>query len=410
MFFPLEFYIVRIYALRDCTVANFWSSFAQMVLAQQAIREMLLLIVDEDDASRCEVMGQFSREGFRRVDGAKSGEEALRELSSGLKNRNPYDLIVLGLGLPQQERSDTFEEIRSIFDIPVVLMVDKENEEAARSVVEPGAVDFLPEPIDLRLLQIIAEKLLTRRFLARELSRSTDRNETLFLNVLAVMAKVLEAKDPYTRHHSDKVSSLSAAVAVEMGFNDEEVRRIGIAGILHDLGKIGIKESILKKPGPLDPKERRVVQRHPVIASTILEPIEQLRGALGYIKYHHEHYDGTGYPEQLSGENIPLGARIIHATEAFDSMISRRSYSVPKTPEEAMSELKRCAGSQFDPNVVKALTRALHRTDATMKTTKDRPTRSLPDLLRDLTGRVAVDDANPSDSGPRSATQGPKPD
>jgi HD-GYP domain-containing protein (c-di-GMP phosphodiesterase class II) len=218
------------------------------------------------------------------------------------------------------------------------------------------------------------------------------------------MAKVLEAKDPYTRFHSEKVSQLSSAVAREMGFNDEETRRIGIAGILHDLGKIGINESILMKPGPLDPKEREIVQRHPVIASTILEPIEQLQGALGYIKHHHEHFDGSGYPEKLSGEEIPLGARIIHATEAYDAMISRRSYSVPRSSDEAMKELRSCVGSQFDPHVVEALSRTLGRSIRALTEEHGRAGRSLAELLKDLTGRVAIDDSNPQDSGMRPAT------
>lgn len=220
------------------------------------------------------------------------------------------------------------------------------------------------------------------------------------------MAKVLEAKDPYTRFHSEKVSTLAASIAREYGFADDEVRRIGIAGILHDLGKMGVKEAILKKPGPLDPEERTAVQRHPVIAATILEPIEQLQSAIGFIKYHHEHFDGTGYPEGRRGEEIPLGARIIHCAEAFDAMVSRRSYNTPRTGEQALEELKRCAGGQFDPECVKVLEAVLRKSgQLSLPSDKGSSGRNLAQLLEDLTGTVSTEDANPRNSGLKDAVE-----
>jgi HD-GYP domain-containing protein (c-di-GMP phosphodiesterase class II) len=174
-----------------------------------------------------------------------------------------------------------------------------------------------------------------------------------------------------------------------MGFQDDEVRRIGIAGILHDIGKMGIREAILQKPGPLDKAERDTVERHAIIASTILEPIEQLQSAVGYIKHHHERFDGTGYPDHLAGEQIPLGARIIHVAEAFDAMVARRSYNVPKSPEEALAELRRCAGSQFDPQVIAAAAVVLKR-NGFLAERQPEAERSLPDILEDLTGKVSL--------------------
>ena len=380
-----------------------------MLTAQQAIRSMRLLVVDADLSSRSLVFEKLTGEGYERVQVSGSGEDAVRILSTGLAKREPVDLVFLAAGLPDRPGLDAFDEIRSIFDVALLLVVAREDRPLAIEGLGRGADDYVVRPIEKDLLLLKAEKLLTRRFLRRELRRSTTRNETLFLNVLAVMAKVLEAKDPYTRFHSEKVSALSSAVAREMGFADDEVRRIGVAGILHDLGKMGIRESILKKPGPLDAEEREVVQRHPIIASTILEPIEQLQGALLYIKYHHEHFDGGGYPEGLRGEEIPLGARIIHATEACDAMLSRRSYNVPRTTEEALAELRRCSGAQFDPQVVEALTVVVRRTGQPGGREQEGAGRSLPELLEDLTGRVSIDDNNPRNSGPRAATP-PTPD
>lgn len=375
-----------------------------MLTAQQAIKAMRLLIVVPDDEVRTVVQEKLQHEGYERLKTASRGEDAVRLLSAGLAAREPIDLVVLGLGLQDRAGLDAFDEIRSVFDLATLLIAGREDRALALEGLGRGADDYLVLPLDLDLMVLKAEKLLMRRFLRRELRRSTTRNETLFLNILAVMAKVIEAKDPYTRSHSEKVSSLSSAVAREMGFADDEVRRIGVAGILHDLGKMGIRESILKKPGPLEPEERAVVQRHPVIASMILEPIEQLQGALGYIKYHHEHFDGTGYPEGLKGEEIPLGARIIHATEACDSMLSRRSYSAPKSIEEAVAEMRSCSGTQFDPQVVEALITVLKHSGQLSRQDQEGVGRSLPELLEDITGRVSVDDSSPRKSGMRSAT------
>jgi len=363
-----------------------------MLQAQKAIRTMRVLVVEADDAHRLLICEKFRFEGFNRVREALSGDDALRQLSAALAQREPIDLVCLGLNLPDRPGTEAFEEIRSVFDVAVLLLAWEAERPLATEAVGRGAEDYIVRPVHPGLLLLKAEKLLIKRFLHRELHRSTARNETLFLNVLAVMAKVIEAKDPYTRSHSENVSTLASEAAREMGFQDDEVKRIGVGGILHDLGKMGIKEAILKKPGPLDESERQMVQRHPVLAATILEPIEQLQGALSYIRHHHEHYNGTGYPDGLSGEEIPLGARIIHACEAYDSMTSARAYSGARPPLEALTELRKLAGEQFDPQVVEALTEVLRRREMTSSAEQDRTGRSLSEIIEDITGKVRVED------------------
>lgn len=369
-----------------------------MLTAQQAVKVMRVLIVDSREPRRDGVLARLAAEGYERLLSAGSSDEALRVLASGLSKREPVDIALLCLDLQDRPGLDSFREIRNVYDVVTILLTERSERELALEGLAQGADDYLFHPVNHELLLLKVEKLLTRRFLRKELRRSTARNETLFLNVLAVMAKVLEAKDPDTRYHSEQVSKWASRVAREMGFQDDEVKRIGIAGILHDIGKMGIREAILKKPGPLDDAEREVVERHPIIASTILEPIEQLQSAVGYIKYHHEHFNGKGYPDQLSGEQIPLGARILHAAEAFDAMVSKRTYNTVRTPEEAVNELKRCAGSQFDPQVVDAMMAVLKRSGE-MQRLQHRPSRSLPELLEDLTGTVS---SSPSRSGLRA--------
>ena len=358
-----------------------------MLTAQQAVKVMRVLIADPQERRREEILSRLSGEGYECLYAAANGDEALQVLATGLSRREPVDLVLLSIDLPDRPGLEGFHEVRNVYDVVTVLLAERDGRAVALEGLAQGADDYVMHPLNLDLLLLKIEKLLTRRFLRKELRRSTARNETLFLNVLAVMAKVLEAKDPDTRYHSEQVSKWSSRVAREMGFQDDEVKRIGIAGILHDIGKMGIREAILKKPGPLDTGEREVVQRHPIIASTILEPIEQLQSAVGYIKYHHEHFDGNGYPERLSGEQIPLGARILHAAEAFDAMVTKRAYNLVRTPADALDELRRCAGTQFDPQVVEAMSAVL-RSSGELGRVDARPSKSLPELLEDLTGRV----------------------
>jgi putative nucleotidyltransferase with HDIG domain len=349
---------------------------------------MRILIVDPE-AENCETLkSKFTAEQFESVSVARSSAEALAILSIGLAKREPIELVILSLTLPDRPGLETLDEIHNVFGVAVVVLAGREERQLASEGLARGANDYVLRPVNSNLLIVKIERLLTRRFLEKELRRSTARNETLFLNVLAVMAKVLEAKDPYTQSHSQNVSTLASAIAREMGFPDDEVRRIGIAGILHDIGKMGIQDSILKKPGPLNAAEREMVERHPMIASLILEPIEQLQTAVGYVKHHHERFDGTGYPDGLAGDQIPLGARTIHAAEAFDAMVAKRSYNVAKTPTEALQELRRCAGTQFDPQVVDAMAAALEHTGYLCQPAPADLQR-LPELLEDLTGKVS---------------------
>lgn len=360
-----------------------------MVTAHHAIKAMRILLVDPD-AESCQILrSKLQSEDFDAISTAQTGEEALRALSGNLAKRQPFDLVLLSTTLPDRPSLETFDEVRNVFDVGLVLLASRDDRHLALEGLGRGADDYLLRPVNGDLFLLKVERLLTKRFLRKELRRSTARNETLFLNVLAVMARVLEAKDPYTRFHSQKVSTLASSIAREMGFQDDEVRRIGIAGILHDIGKMGIREGILKKPGPLDKAERDTIERHAVIASTILEPIEQLQSAVGYIKHHHERFDGAGYPDRLAGEEIPLGARIIHAAEAFDAMVAKRSYNVPKTPDEALAELRRCSGTQFDPQVVSAAAVVLKREGLLAQPAAPGP-QSLPELLDDLTGKVSL--------------------
>jgi diguanylate cyclase (GGDEF)-like protein len=185
--------------------------------------------------------------------------------------------------------------------------------------------------------------------------------EKAFLQTIEVLANALEAKDEYTSGHAREVAEFSIAVGRELGLSDEELRTLELAGIFHDIGKIGVASNIINKPGPLDPDEMAEMQKHPALGAQILEPVEFLRPVRPIVRAGHERWDGKGYPDGLKGEEIPLGARIIFVCDAYHAMTSDRAYRKALADEEALRRLREAVGSQFDPTVVEAFERAHDR-------------------------------------------------
>jgi len=175
------------------------------------------------------------------------------------------------------------------------------------------------------------------------------------LSTVRVLAATVDAKDHYTRHHSTNVSFYARLLAREMNLDPAEVRRIELAGLLHDIGKIAIPDQILQNPNPLTPEERLLIQTHAAIGGNILSQASHLQHLVPLVRHHHERNDGTGYPDQLKGREVPLGAAILNLADSFDTMTTRRIYRMPMTLDEAMVEIQRCRGKQFHPDVVDAM-------------------------------------------------------
>ncbi len=184
-------------------------------------------------------------------------------------------------------------------------------------------------------------------------TESIDENyiKTLNLQTIQSLALAVEAKDPYTKGHSERVGEISEHLATMMGLSAADIERVRIAGILHDIGKIGVSENLLLKNTKLDKIEFESIKRHPVEGQNILKPLNFLNDIIPAVYHHHERYDGSGYPDGLAGDSIPYWARIVQVADAYDAMTSDRPYRAAYSKSQAISEISRCAGTQLDPNV-----------------------------------------------------------
>jgi HD-GYP domain-containing protein (c-di-GMP phosphodiesterase class II) len=199
--------------------------------------------------------------------------------------------------------------------------------------------------------------------LVRRLKKALRQNQELFLETIKTLAAAIDAKDPYTRGHSDRVCSYSMAISRHLGMSQEEVFRVHIAAILHDVGKLGVRESILNKPGGLSDEEFEVMRQHPAIGAQIMSPIRMLKDIIPGIRNHHETWDGKGYPDQLKGEEIPVVARIIGIADTFDAMTTNRPYQHAMTLDYVLAKMRSMAGSRFDPVVLDAFNAAVEEGD-----------------------------------------------
>lgn len=200
----------------------------------------------------------------------------------------------------------------------------------------------------LKLAQSIGEQVasaLHRAELFAELERA-------YLQTTVTLANAVNAKDDYTADHSEQLADMAVAIGRELKMSPRELQDLHYGAILHDIGKIGVPDAVLQKPGPLDSGEWEQMRRHPIIGWQILMPVPRLNGVAAMVRHHHERYDGRGYPDRLAGEAIPLGARILNVVDAYSAMTDKRIYKAARSREEAVAELKRCSGAQFDPGLV----------------------------------------------------------
>jgi len=235
--------------------------------------------------------------------------------------------------------------------------------------------------------------LLLARYTFTKYAETRD----LFFGTVSALSQAIDAKDGFTRGHADRVSRIAGAVAREMGLGEAEIERIELAGLLHDIGKIGVEDRILMKPMRLDADEQELMRRHPIYGASILEPSAALRPLVQMVLHHHENFDGSGYPEGLRGEGIPFGSRVIIVADAYEAMTSDRIYRKAIGHERALEQLEKYKGIQFDPKVVRALQQLLAKRGPGAFEVSDLPPinyETLAELRRRLAREPLIRDAH----------------
>ena len=319
--------------------------------AREYATEYSVAIVDDDPANLLLAQNALSGENIR-VTALRTGEALLEYVAE----KTP-DLILLDILMPGMDGFETMEHLkdsmRETREIPVIFLTADDNRETEKHGLQLGATDFirkpfLPEVLALRVRHAI-ELDRFQRDLAQEVDVKTKENEGLSLRIVQALAAAIDAKDAYTNGHSGRVADYAVRIAAHFGYSIRAQQEIYMAGLLHDVGKIGVPDEIINKPGKLTAEEYEIIKTHPAIGDRILKTIRERPELAVAARWHHERYNGTGYPDGLAGNAIPEIARIIAVADAYDAMTSRRSYRDILPAEEVRSELEKGKGTQFDP-------------------------------------------------------------
>jgi putative two-component system response regulator len=310
----------------------------------------IVLIVEDNLILRDGLGDILSCDGFE-VMLASNGREAL----DLMKTVTP-DMIISDIAMPEMDGFDFLHSVRiepQWVSIPFVFLTARGDKEDVLTGKNLGVDDYLVKPLT-------REELLTTVHARLERSQQlrVAQLQQAYATSLIVLANAIEIRDPYTRGHVERVTDISLVVAAELGWQRPSLEQLRYGSILHDIGKIYVRDTTLKKPGRLNDEEWAEIQRHPVTGADLIKSIPYLAPAIPVIRHHHERWDGKGYPDQLSGEDIPLAARIIAVADSFDAMTTYRPYCQTRSLEEAYAEILNCSEKQFDPQVVSAFAKA----------------------------------------------------
>ncbi|MGH9698285.1 MAG: response regulator [Candidatus Acidiferrales bacterium] len=288
-----------------------------------------ILIVDDESAARAAMEMLLRREGFVVRD-ASNGEAALAECAAFRPDLILLDILMPGLnGFEVCRRIKATPETRLT---PVVLITGLSATEDRIQGINAGADDFLSKPIDFNELMARARSLL-------RLKQYTDELENAEA-VLCSLALSIEARDPYTRGHCDRLAEMSAQLGARLHLPEDQIKALRRGGIVHDIGKVVVPDAILLKPGALTPDEIEAMKRHPEAGERICAPLKTFGAVLPIIRHHHEKHNGSGYPDGLRGEEIPLTARILQLADVYDALSTDRVYRTAVPPEEALEVME----------------------------------------------------------------------
>ena len=333
-----------------------------------------ILIADDEHLIRDVLTRKLIEKGYQCLT-ASTGLEAVEKLDTC-----QIDLALLDINMPGKSGVEVLQHIQIKYpDTAVIMVTAMASIEVAINAMKLGAYDYVIKPIDQKLLLLSIDRALERRRLILEnkdyqrnlegkVAEQTQKIRESFLNAIKSLAYALEAKDQYTAGHSQRTTEISVVIAQELALPPDVIEKIRLAGLLHDIGKIGLRESILNKPGELTEEELQHVKMHSEIGERILSPIIEDAEILEMVRHHHERYDGKGYPDgieagQLSRgsqilaiadtyANLSQGALILAVSDAYDAMTSNRHYRKAMTPKEARAQLETGKGTQFDPKIL----------------------------------------------------------
>ena len=310
------------------------------------------VVAVDDDVKNLEMAGSILSKHKMRVTALKSGNALIEYLKT-----NKPDLILLDINMPGLDGFETLEIVRERTDpadpVPVIFLTADESQEAETRGLQLGAMDFIRKPfvphvLVLRVRHTI-ELVRLQRNLAAEVERKTREKASLSLQVVQALAEAIDAKDAYTKGHSSRVALYAREISRRCGYTREQQRAIYMMGLLHDVGKIGIPDAVINKHGALSDEEAALIKKHPLMGSRILAKIREMPTLSIGARWHHERYDGTGYPDGLVGKDILEEARIIAVADSYDAMTSRRSYRAALPQGVVRQEIEKGKGTQFDP-------------------------------------------------------------
>lgn len=312
------------------------------------------IVVIDDDMANLKMAGRILSQNHMRVTAMRSGKALL-----DYAKENRPDLILLDIHMPEMDGFETMIKLREmekrngLEETPVIFLTADEDQASETKGLSLGAMDFIkkpfvPEVLTLRVRHTI-ELIRLQRNLESEVEKKTKEMERLSLHVVSTLADAIDAKDTYTNGHSGRVAKYAREISRRYGYTEKRQDTIYMMGLLHDVGKIGVSDAVINKPARLTDEEFEQIKMHPVMGGRILENIKEMPELAVGAKWHHERFNGTGYPDQLKGSDIPEEARIIAVADAYDAMTSNRSYRRELPQEVVRGEIEKGKGTQFDP-------------------------------------------------------------